>query len=284
MNKKSRLGRGLSELIPELSEKEAFQKISVESVVFSSFQPRITFKEDEEFRELLASIEREGLLQPILVRPLGNGLYECVAGERRLRAVKKLGWKEVPAIVKELDDRSALLIALIENLQRKDLNPIETALAYQSLMEKFGFTQEEVAERVGKDRATVANLLRILKLPEEVKQDLLEGRLSVGHAKALLSLQDVDSILQVRELILKKGLSVRQTEELVRKILEGKPQKKERRIDPDLAYLSEELSKLLGTKVEVKKKRKKTLFVLEFDELERAEEFLNLLKKSLPSE
>jgi ParB-like partition proteins len=218
MNKKSRLGRGLSELIPELSEKEAFQKISVESIVFSSFQPRITFKEDEEFRELLASIEREGLLQPILVRPLGNGLYECVAGERRLRAVKKLGWKEVPAIVKELDNRSALLIALIENLQRKDLNPIETALAYQSLIEKFGFTQEEVAERVGKDRATVANLLRILKLPEEIKQDLLEGRLSVGHAKALLSLQDADSILQVRELILKKGLSVRQTEELVRKI------------------------------------------------------------------
>ena len=195
MNKKSRLGRGLSELIPELSEKEAFQKISVESIVFSSFQPRITFREDEEFRELLASIEREGLLQPILVRPLGNGLYECVAGERRLRAVKKLGWKEVPAIVKELDDRSALLIALIENLQRKDLNPIETALAYQSLMEKFGFTQEEVAERVGKDRATVANFLRILKLPEEVKQDLLERRLSVGHAKALLSLQDTDSIL-----------------------------------------------------------------------------------------
>jgi ParB family chromosome partitioning protein len=283
MNKKSRLGRGLSELIPALSEKEAFQKIPVESIVFSSLQPRITFKEDEEFRELLASIEKEGLLQPILVRPLGNGLYECVAGERRLRAVKKLGWKEVPAIVKELDDRSALLIALIENLQRKDLNPIETALAYQSLMEKFGFTQEEVAERVGKDRATVANLVRILKLPEEVKQDLLEGRLSVGHAKALLSLQDVDNILQVRELILKKGLSVRQTEELVRKVLEGKPQKKERRIDPDLAYLSEELSKLLGTKVEVKKKRKKTVFVLEFDELERAEEFINLLKKSLPS-
>jgi ParB family chromosome partitioning protein len=151
------------------------------------------------------------------------------------------------------------------------------------LIERFGFTQEEVAERVGKDRATVANLLRILKLPEEIKQDLLEGRLSVGHAKALLSLQEVDSILQVRELILKKGLSVRQTEELVRKILEGKPQKKERRIDPDLAYLSEELSKLLGTKVEVKKKRKKTVFVLEFDELERAEEFINLLKKTLPS-
>jgi len=283
MNKKSRLGRGLSELIPELSEKESLQQIPVENIVFSSLQPRITFKEDQEFKELLASIEKEGLLQPILVRPLGNGLYECVAGERRLRAVKKLGWKEVPAVIKELDDRSALLIALIENLQRKDLNPIETALAYQTLMERFGLTQEEVAERVGKDRATVANLLRILKLPEEIKQDLLEGRLTVGHAKALLSLQNKESILQIREIVIKKGLSVRQTEELVRKILEGSPKARKKEVDPDLVYLSEDLSKLFGTKVEVKKKGKKTVFMFEFDAIERAEEFINLLKRTFTS-
>ncbi len=283
MNKKSRLGRGLSELIPELSEKESLQQIPVENIVFSSLQPRITFKEDQEFKELLASIEKEGLLQPILVRPLGNGLYECVAGERRLRAVKKLGWKEVPAVIKELDDRSALFIALIENLQRKDLNPIETALAYQTLMERFGLTQEEVAERVGKDRATVANLLRILKLPEEIKQDLLEGRLTVGHAKALLSLQNKESILQIREIVIKKGLSVRQTEELVRKILEGSPKARKKEVDPDLVYLSEDLSKLFGTKVEVKKKGKKTVFMFEFDAIERAEEFINLLKRTFTS-
>ena len=283
MNKKSRLGRGLSELIPELSEKESLQQIPVENIVFSSLQPRITFKEDQEFKELLASIEKEGLLQPILVRPLGNGLYECVAGERRLRAVKKLGWKEVPAVIKELDDRSALLIALIENLQRKDLNPIETALAYQTLMERFGLTQEEVAERVGKDRATVANLLRILKLPEEIKQDLLEGRLTVGHAKALLSLQNKESILQIREIVIKKGLSVRQTEELVRKILEGSSKARNKEVDPDLVCLSEDLSKLFGTKVEVKKKGKKTVFMFEFDAIERAEEFINLLKRTFTS-
>ena len=283
MNKKSRLGRGLSELIPELSEKESLQQIPVENIVFSSLQPRITFKEDQEFKELLASIEKEGLLQPILVRPLGNGLYECVAGERRLRAVKKLGWKEVPAVIKELDDRSALFIALIENLQRKDLNPIETALAYQTLMERFGLTQEEVAERVGKDRATVANLLRILKLPEEIKQDLLEGRLTVGHAKALLSLQNKESILQIREIVIKKGLSVRQTEELVRKFLEGSPKARKKEVDPDLVCLSEDLSKLFGTKVEVKKKGKKTVFMFEFDAIERAEEFINLLKRTFTS-
>ena len=281
MTKKSRLGRGLSELIPELNEKESIKNIPVESIVFSSLQPRITFREDEEFNELLASIKKEGLLQPILVRPLGNGLYECVAGERRLRAVKKLGWQDVPAVVKELDDASALFIALIENLHRKDLNPLETALAYQSLIEKYGLTQEEVAERVGKDRATVANLLRLLKLPEIIKEDLLEGRLTVGHAKALLSLPDTESIVQMRDLIFKKGLSVRQTEEAVRRFLEGRSKKTEKMIDPDLVYLSDELTKLVGTKVEVKKKGKKTVFVFEFRELERAEEFINLLKRSL---
>ncbi len=279
--KKNRLGRGLSELIPELTQSSNLQYLPVESILYSSFQPRFTFKEDEEFWELVSSIEKEGLLQPILVRPLGGGVYECVAGERRLRAVKKLGWHEVPAIVKELNDRSAYLIALIENLQRKDLNPIETAIAYQNLMEKFGFTQEEVAERVGKDRATVANFLRLLKLPEEIKEDLLNHRLTMGHAKALLSLPDKATMLAIREIILRKGISVRQTEELVKAYLEGKKERKKilKQPDPDLLSLSEELSKLLGTPVEVKKKQKKTLFILEFETLERAENFINLLKK-----
>lgn len=288
--KKRALGKGLSELIPELSEEslekeptKGFTELPVDFVTFFSLQPRITFKEDEAFQELIRSIQEKGIIQPIVVRKISEGLYECVAGERRLRAAKKLGLKTIPCIIKDLSDEEALLISIMENLQRKDLNPLEVALAYKNLMDKFGYTQEEIAEKVGKDRATVANFLRLLKLPKEIQEDLLKERLTVGHAKALLSLPTEELQLKARAFILEKGLSVRETEKLVERLKKeqeaGKPEKT-KEPDPDLLMLSEELSRLVGTKVQIKMQRKKPCFILHFDSLESAEKFIEKLKIS----
>lgn len=288
--KKRALGKGLSELIPELSE-ESIQKepskglteLPIDFVTFFSLQPRITFKEDEAFQELVRSIQEKGIIQPIVVRKIGEGLYECVAGERRLRAAKKIGLKTIPCIIKDLSDEEALLISIMENLQRKDLNPLEVALAYKNLMDKFGYTQEEIAEKVGKDRATVANFLRLLKLPRDIQDDLLKDRLTVGHAKALLSLPTEELQLKARALILEKDLSVRETERLVERLKkehEGGRPKETKELDPDLFLLSEELSRLIGTKVQLKMQRNKPCFILHFDSLERAEQFIEKLKTS----
>ena len=275
--KKKALGKGLSELIPEIEE-SPIKYIPIDNILYSPFQPRIQFKEDEDFEELVKSIKERGILQPILVRKKGEDLYECVAGERRLRAAKKAGLKEIPAIIKNFTDEEVILIALIENLQRKNLNPLEEALGYKNLMEKFGYTQEEIAEKVGKDRATVANLLRLLKLPSIIQEDLLEERLTVGHAKALLALDEEEKQIYVRNLILKKGLSVRETEKLVGRLQKGEISQKKKELDPDLVFLSEELSKIVGTPVQVVTKKKKTYFIFEFNELEKAEKFIEKLK------
>uniref|UniRef100_A0A7C4NUB3 ParB/RepB/Spo0J family partition protein n=1 Tax=Thermodesulfobacterium geofontis TaxID=1295609 RepID=A0A7C4NUB3_9BACT len=276
--KKKALGKGLSELIPEIEE-SPIKYIPIDNILYSPLQPRIQFKEDEDFEELVKSIKERGILQPILVRKKGEDLYECVAGERRLKAAKKAGLKEVPAVIKNFTDEEVLLIALIENLQRKNLNPLEEALGYKNLIEKFGYTQEEIAEKVGKDRATVANLLRLLKLPSIIQEDLLEERLTVGHAKALLALDEEEKQIYVRNLILKKGLSVRETEKLVGRLQKGEISQKKKELDPDLVSLSEELSKIVGTPVQVVTKKKKTYFIFEFNELEKAENFIEKLKK-----
>ncbi len=251
--KKKALGRGLAELIPEIDKEIPLEKnkvsdlpirfIPVENILFFPLQPRVSFKEDAAFEELIKSIKEKGVLQPVLVREKGGGFFECIAGERRVRAAQKAGLKEIPAIVKNLTDEEALVVALIENLQRKNLNPLEEALGYKSLIEKFGYTQEEVAEKVGKDRATVANLIRLLKLPAVIQEDLMEERLTVGHAKALLSLDSEEKQVYVRNLILQKGLSVRETEKLVSQLIQGKSAKRKKEPDPNLVYLSEELSK-----------------------------------------
>ncbi|MFN4196831.1 MAG: ParB/RepB/Spo0J family partition protein [Caldimicrobium sp.] len=285
--KKRALGKGLAELLPELSEEDlkrgplpkGYTELPTEEVTYFSLQPRVTFREDESFQELLKSIQEKGIIQPIVVRKITEGLYECVAGERRLRAAKKLGLKTVPVIIKELSDEEALLISIMENLQRKDLNPMEIALAYKNLIDRFGFTQEEIAEKVGKDRATVANFIRLLKLPEIIQKDLLEERLSVGHAKALLSLPNEDLQLRARNIILEKNLSVREAEKLVEKLKKGVTLPKKKEPDPDLLYLANELSKLVGTKVEIKLTRKKPSFIFHFDSLDRAEDFMKKLQQ-----
>ncbi len=276
--KETRLGRGLSALLGDLSEEASLRELPLDSIVPSPFQPRRRIPE-EELEELVKSVKEKGVLQPVLVREVSGGVYELVAGHRRFLAARRAGLSSIPAIVKRLSDEEALTVALIENLQRQDLNPVEEAEGYRRLVEEFGLSQEEVARRVGKDRSTVANALRLLKLPREVKEDLIEGRLTAGHARALLSLEEESLILEARNEVLRKGLSVRETERLVARIKKGLSASRSLPEDPDLKALSVELSELLRAKASVKLKRGRPVFSFEFASLEEAEEFLKRLRE-----
>ncbi|MBY0469851.1 ParB/RepB/Spo0J family partition protein [bacterium] len=191
--------------------------IGIDEIAVNPYQPRREF-DDRAVEELSASIKVNGIIQPLVVRKVGSGQYQLIAGERRLRAAKKAGLTQVPIVVRKSTDRESLEIALVENIQRQDLNCIDEALAYFQLMQDFSLTQEEVAQRVGKERATVANCLRLLRLPEEIIEDLKKQVLSPGHGKALLALEDNESRLRVRSAIVEKGMSVRETEEMISQI------------------------------------------------------------------
>jgi ParB family chromosome partitioning protein len=211
-----RLGRGLKALISVPDEAPSggeLVRIPISRIRANPFQPRKTFNPDE-LAELQASLASSGLLQPITVRPVGDA-YELIAGERRLRAATNLGWTEIPALVKDLDDRSSLVMALVENLQRSDLNPIDEARGYQRLAEEFKFTHQQIADSTGKERATVSNLLRLLTLPDSVIQMVAQGHLSTGHAKALVAMPSATAVSLAREIVA-QGLSVRAVEERAR--------------------------------------------------------------------
>jgi ParB family chromosome partitioning protein len=229
-DKPRRLGRGLEALLgsaPTITPpvapakgdapaRAADGKLPIASIRPNPYQPRKTFR-PEELAELEASLKVNGLLQPVTVRPAPNGQgYELVAGERRFRAATRLGWTEIPALIKELDDKTLLTLALVENLQRADLNPMEEAEGYQQLMDDFGLTQAEVAEAVGKDRSTVANLLRLLALPSGVQTLVRQTTLSLGHAKALLTVRDERQLLALARRAVDEGLSVREVEKAAR--------------------------------------------------------------------
>ncbi|MEJ5348942.1 MAG: ParB/RepB/Spo0J family partition protein [Desulfosoma sp.] len=224
--KKKGLGRGLQDLLPSTdwlkSEEVQVFYCSVDRLSPNPFQPRQKV-EDESFRELVDSVRENGILQPILVtRGPEQGTYTILAGERRWQAARAAGLTEVPVVVREATPRQALELALVENLQRQDLNCIEQAAAYRRLHDEFGLTQAEIAQRVGKDRSTVANIMRLTQLPLEVQQDLLDGRLTMGHARALLALPDEEARLSMREIILRGDLSVRQTEKRINLLLNAK--------------------------------------------------------------
>ena len=211
-----RLGRGLKALISVPDEAPSggeLVRIPISRIRANPFQPRKTFNADE-LAELQASLASSGLLQPITVRPAGDA-YELIAGERRLRAATNLGWTEIPALVKDLDDRSSLVMALVENLQRSDLNPIDEARGYQRLAEEFEFTHQQIADSTGKERATISNLLRLLTLPDSVIQMVAQGHLSTGHAKALVAMPGATAVSLAREIVA-QGLSVRAVEERAR--------------------------------------------------------------------
>ena len=248
--KKKVLGRGLSALLPGPSEREPdFLRIPVGEIRGSGQQPRRSFA-PEELRELVESIREKGVLQPVIVRPTAAG-YELVAGERRLRAAQAAGVGTIPAIVKKFSDRESLEEALVENVQRADLNAIELAEAYQRLAAEFSLSHEEIARRVGKDRVTVANTVRLLRLPAAVKQAVVDGRLSAGHARALLS-APAGRLVAIFEAALRKGLSVREVERLCQEGERKGTRRKTQRHDPHLKDLEDRLSRSGGTRVRVR--------------------------------
>ena len=249
------LGRGLSALIPSASEPQTDKhaeptsfEVAVDRITPSPFQPRRSFDEGK-IEELAASIRNQGIIQPLVVRPRGSD-YELIAGERRWRAAIKAGLSRVPVVVRSANDHEALQLALVENLQREDLNPIEEAAGYRRLQEEFRWSQEEMAEKVGKSRPAIANALRLLALPAEVQQELSAGNLPAGQARALLGLHTEPLILSACREVIAKGLSTRETEKMVRHLIVGR---KRRRavplLDPDLKSIVEELQRSLGTRV-----------------------------------
>lgn len=268
------LGRGLEALIPVLDKhEENVQEIDIKKIVANDKQPRKDFDESK-LDELAASMKQHGVLQPVILRKKGS-VYELVAGERRWRAAAKAGIERIPAIVKELSDAEVMEIALIENLQREDLNPMEEAMAYKSLMNDFGLTQEELSKRVGKSRSQIANTVRLLNLDKEIQDLVTEDKLTAGHARALLSIQDKSMRIKLAKRICEEDLSVRQTEQIVKKISKEKSKianEKPKEINPVIIDITEKLQRALGTRVKIKGNEKRGKIEIEFysgDELER---------------
>lgn len=276
---KTALGKGLDALIPEKGEEVLH--LDITRVFPGSEQPRRTFKENS-LKELAASIKEKGVLQPIIVERKGDGSFKLVAGERRWRAAQIAGLKKIPAMIKSrLTPSDSLEIALIENIQREDLNPVETAEGFSRLMRDFSLTQEELSEKVGKERATVANYLRLLKLPDEIKSLISDSSLSMGHARAVLSIEGRTHQIEAARKIIQKGLSVREAEALAKNVpsLAAKRSKGHKlHKDPQIASLEDRLIKSLGTKVKLHHKGKKggsiEIEYYSLDELDRLLEIL----------
>lgn len=276
------LGRGLKALIPQAEEREeGVQELHISNIHPNPNQPRRHFEESA-LQELADSIRQHGVLEPLIVRPV-DGSYEIVVGERRWRACQIAGVTVVPVLIRELSEREAMELALVENLQREDLNPMEEAEAYQRLLDEFGLTQEEVARRVGKERSTVANRLRLLGLRGRAREALVKGEITAGHAKALLSLNSEFQRDSVVRRIMEEDLSVRQTEELVKR-LQGrakppKPRKETRQVrDVHWAAVEDEFRRVLGTKVNVVHQGSKGRIEIEFYDEEDVERILNVLR------
>ena len=265
MAERQALGRGLSALItPSERRPNDVRALPIKDLHKNASQPRKHF-DDGAIAELAASIREKGLLQPIVVRRVRIG-YEIIVGERRWRAAREAGLETVPAIVREATDRESLELALVENIQREDLNPIELATAYQGLMNLNGLTQEEVAGHLGVDRATVANIIRLLALPREIQQDVAEGRLSMGHARALLGCGTAVRQAALRERIIREGLSVRVVERLIRDAKDARPRRATSgaQTDPALAPAEEALKRHFQTPVSIKQHGKKGRLEIKF--------------------
>lgn len=284
---RKRLGKGLGALLGESAVEAARrpgtegQRVEVERIVPNRHQPRVRF-DDEGIAELAASIAQMGVLQPLLVTPLEEGRYMLVSGERRLRAARRAGLPTVPVVVRDVDDRELLELALVENLQREDLDPIEEANGYRELVEAFELTQAEVAERVGRSRPAVANAIRLLELPDEVQALVRGGALSAGHGRALLGLTDRRGVAPLARKVVRDGLNVRQVERLVKR--ENRPGGKEsgRRPAPDdleRRRIEEELQRALGTRVRLRADRSgKGRLEVEFYSFEDLERIVQRLK------
>jgi len=275
------LGKGLEALIPkaEHKEKELVIEMDIESLTPNLFQPRRSFGK-EKMEELKESIKKHGIIQPIIVRKMANG-YEIVAGERRLKAAKEIGLKKIPAIIKTFNNEKSLEIALVENIQREDLNPVEQANAFKRLIDEFNLTQQELAEATGKSRALVANTIRLLKLNPEIQKNISEGKISFGHAKLLLSIEDEEVQKAVCDRIIANDLSVRDTERLIKNIVKlPKKQFKVKNITIEQFPDAEErLRDVLGTKISILYDGKKGKINIEFYSKEDLRRIVDMLLK-----
>jgi ParB family chromosome partitioning protein len=284
--KRRGLGRGLDALIGETTSvtletakaEKTLRHLPVDQIQRSPFQPRVSFKK-EGLQELADSIRQQGVLQPIVVRPRGEG-FELVAGERRWRAAQLAGLQEIPAVVKDLPDEAAAAIALIENIQREDLNPLEEATALQRLVDRFTMTHQQIAEAVGRSRVGVTNMLRLLELADPVKQWLQEGLLNMGHARAMLSLPQSKQI-DLGKMIVARGLSVRAVEQLAQGGAETKAAGGKSRKDPDVSRLERTLADHLGARVDIQYSRDgKGKLIIHYSSLEQLEGILNQIQDS----
>lgn len=259
--KKRGLGRGLDVLLSSATasaqqdktakaDDQELQHLPIERIQRGKYQPRRDMDQTS-LEELAESIKVQGVMQPIVVRSIAVNKYEIIAGERRWRAAQLAGLQTIPALVRNVTDEAAIAMALIENIQREDLNPVEEAMALQRLQKEFELTQQEVANAVGKSRASVANLLRLIGLPDEVKTLLAHGDLEMGHARALLGLP-VELQIEAARHVVAKGLTVRQTEAMVRNLLADKPEPEKPAVDPDVKRLEQKLAERLGTQVQIK--------------------------------
>jgi ParB family chromosome partitioning protein len=279
MSKPKGLGRGLDALLggDDAPTKDALATLPVGAIRPGRYQPRSRMDQTA-LAELAASIRVQGLMQPLLVRPLERDRYELIAGERRWRAAQMAGLAEVPALVREVPDEAALAMSLIENIQRENLNPIEEAAGLQRLVDEFRMTHEQAADAVGRSRSATTNLLRLLKLAKPVQQMLMEGTLEMGHARALLALDGARQI-EAANRVAARGLSARETEALVARLQRGQVLRRKRGTDRDLARLEEEISERLGTTVEIRAGRKGSgKIVLHYSGLDHLEQLLKKLR------
>ena len=270
---KKALGKGLGAFIPEefgIIKEERYAELDVTQLKPNPLQPRMRFDEDS-INELAQSIRESGVVQPVLVVQ-EEGHFKIIVGERRWRAAQKAGLKKIPVMIRNLPPEKQLEIAIIENIHRENLNPLEIALAYQKMSQDLNYTQQEIADKVGKDRTSITNYLRLLKLPQEIQDALGDGNLSMGHARAILALEDSEAQLAAFRQIMDKGLSVRSSEKLANKLKERPPRVQRSLEDPDLHALQEDLLKALGTKVLISGNRNKgtlKIFYFSLDDLNR---------------
>jgi ParB family chromosome partitioning protein len=272
MSKKA-LGKGLGAFIPDefgILKEERFAEVEVDEIRPNPFQPRLKF-DDQSIEELAQSIRESGVVQPVVVAPEEDH-YKIIVGERRWRAAQKAGLRKIPVLIRNIPREKQLEISLIENIHREELNPLEIAQAFERLIRDQGYTQQQVAEKVGKDRTSVTNYIRLLKLPQEILEHINSGAVSMGHARALLALEDISAQLFACKQIIDKNLSVRNAEKLVNKLKERPPRTQRHLEDPDLRALQEEMLKILGTKVLISGSRTKgvlKIFYFSLDDLNR---------------
>ena len=279
MQPKSSLGKGLGALFPDLldsvSARPSYIVCGIEELSPNRFQARKDFN-DREQKKLVTSIKKNGIIQPIVVRRSDTG-YEIIAGERRWRAAQEAGLKEVPILIREAPDATAAELSLMENLLRENLNPLEEADAYQTLINKFGLSQEELSSRVGKDRSTIANTIRLLKLPREIKSALVNKTITPGHARAILMLDSPGEQIKFLNVIMRKALSVRETETLIQKLKKVPSEKKAKKKDPFLRDLERELSSKLMTEIHIHQRKSKGSIDIKFKTAEELNRLVTLL-------